>query len=353
MLGIVSGGDILIKDNWANGRHNRAQGSSIVINASLIALGESFTIEHQNDDRDAYQGTDPDERGYIILTCSIAQWRRGYVHRSNHTRTGYGKSYHYDFRLEFSGPPGFGADFTGHYNHLRLESGVSQLVGVTANRLTIDAGAQIILDGDSALTVQGNIDLNGTAENPIIFTTLEIDSANILIAVSDENSHVNFSHVIFHGNIKVSLNSGTIDISNSNFAQDVSFEGNLQVESSVFSGEVSLTSFEILTVRHSVFTKGVTIDGNTEDGRFINNTVVGAHREGLLLNQFRSLRIVNNIIFANEWGIVNHDQESPILLYNDVFGSGQDDYIDCNAGEGSISEDPLFVNFDEGDYELV
>lgn len=112
MLGLVSEKNILIQNNFVNGRedgYNRYRGDhnrhSIVINAGMVALGESFTFQHQNDDWEAYQGPSPDERGYIYLKGAVTQWRRGYVHRSNHDGTGYGKSYQYDFRFDRRPPP--------------------------------------------------------------------------------------------------------------------------------------------------------------------------------------------------------------------------------------------------------
>lgn len=113
MLGLVSESNIIIKDNIPNGRNNGGinapQGDhnrhSIIIDAGMVALGESFTFEHQNDDWDLYQGPEPDERGYIYLVGAVTQWRRGYVHRSNHIGTGYLKSYNYDFRFDERPPP--------------------------------------------------------------------------------------------------------------------------------------------------------------------------------------------------------------------------------------------------------
>jgi len=103
MLGLISERNIIIKDNYPNGKANGRR--HIVINAAMVALGQSFTFEHQNDDFELYQGPEPDERGYIYLTGAVTQKRRGYVHRSNHGGTGYGKSYHYDFRLDHTPPP--------------------------------------------------------------------------------------------------------------------------------------------------------------------------------------------------------------------------------------------------------
>jgi len=124
MLGLVSEGNIIIKDNIANGKENgwgnNGEGGrnrhSININAGMVALGESFTFEHQNDEWELYQGPSPDERGYIYLKGAVTQWRRGYVHRSNHQNTGYGKSYNYDFRFDRRPPPFYleATDENGH-----------------------------------------------------------------------------------------------------------------------------------------------------------------------------------------------------------------------------------------------
>jgi hypothetical protein len=105
ILGIISEGNIIVGNTWANGRENSSMGSDIIINAALITLGESFTFEDQNDVEDIYHGPYPDERGTIHLWGSIIQKRRGYVHRSNHSGTGYGKNYHFDQRFDKLIPP--------------------------------------------------------------------------------------------------------------------------------------------------------------------------------------------------------------------------------------------------------
>ncbi len=117
VLGIVSEGNILIANTWENGRENSAFGTDIIINAGMIALGESFTFEDQNDDWEIYQGPlTGDERGNIRLWGSVVQKRRGYVHRSNHNGTGYDKDYHYDFRFSTMPPPCY-PDATDQLGH--------------------------------------------------------------------------------------------------------------------------------------------------------------------------------------------------------------------------------------------
>jgi hypothetical protein len=120
LLGIVSEENIIIGNTWANGRENSAQGSDIIINAAMMALGESFTFEDQNDIWEIYQGPYPDERGSIRLWGSVVQKRRGYVHRSNHAGTGYGRDYHEDVRLMRTPPPCFPLA-TNEWGHLLFD----------------------------------------------------------------------------------------------------------------------------------------------------------------------------------------------------------------------------------------
>ena len=106
VIGIVAEGNVIIANTPENGRDNSTMGgTSIIINGGIIALGESFSFEDQNDVWNEYQGTYPDDRGDIHLWGSVVQRRRGYVHRSNHGSTGYGKDYHFDDRFYTIQPP--------------------------------------------------------------------------------------------------------------------------------------------------------------------------------------------------------------------------------------------------------
>jgi hypothetical protein len=113
-LGIVSEGNIKVANTRENGReHSNGMGipqpdqnqTSIVITAAVIALGESFTFENQNDPDSGYNFGSLDDRGTIYLYGSITQKRRGYVHRSTNVSTGYLKQYRYDKRFLRKRPP--------------------------------------------------------------------------------------------------------------------------------------------------------------------------------------------------------------------------------------------------------
>ena len=126
VLGIVSESEVKVANTPQNGRENSAglgqaqtnpNLTDIVITAAIVALGESFTFENQNDPDSGYvfEGS-PDDRGTIYLFGSVTQMRRGYVHRRNNTSTGYLKKYVYDRRLQRRRPPCF-FDVTDEHGH--------------------------------------------------------------------------------------------------------------------------------------------------------------------------------------------------------------------------------------------
>ena len=125
-LGLASEQNILIANTRENGSGNGWEiapnnpwRNSIALNGAFLALGESFSFEDQNDDSTTgggllpewyySEGTSPDERGWIHLWGTIAQYRRGYVHRSNNGGTGYLKGYHYYNGIRENPPPYFPA----------------------------------------------------------------------------------------------------------------------------------------------------------------------------------------------------------------------------------------------------
>ncbi|MFZ5433003.1 MAG: T9SS type A sorting domain-containing protein [Calditrichota bacterium] len=115
ILALVSEGDIKIRNTFANGRENSGgsgndqtnrDSTSVVITAALYALGGSFTFENQNDPDSGYVcNCYPDDRGAIYLFGGVAQQRRGYLHRSTRSSTGYRLNLRYDPRFQIMKPP--------------------------------------------------------------------------------------------------------------------------------------------------------------------------------------------------------------------------------------------------------
>lgn len=101
LLGLISFEDVVVKYNSANS-------DDVVINASILTLGDSFTVENYN------YGS---ERGDLTIWGSLSQKVRGPVGTFSWWsgyRTGYEKDYHYDDRLAEVPPPYFPS--TGQYH---------------------------------------------------------------------------------------------------------------------------------------------------------------------------------------------------------------------------------------------
>jgi len=93
-------------------------------------------------------------------------------------------------------------------------------------------------------------------------------------------------------------------------------------------------------------------------GIILNNTIVGnsASQAGGGINiPFTSgIQIVNNIIVNNgNQGIGGWQAQDVDCRYNDVWNNQGGNYSNVQAGEGSISVDPLFTDMDNNDYHLT
>ncbi len=364
MLALVSERNIIIKDNYLNGREDgftqyhpgRTDKHSIIINGSLIALNESFTFEHQNDDWEAYQGPIPDQRGIIHLTGSVAQKRRAHVYRSNHIGTGYRRDYHYDKRLKKINPPGVNAhemsDLNGSYENEVLNRGPYTLTNTTFQSLTVEKGVEIILNGFSALRVKDTLKISGSILEPVIFRCDESVTLAKLLVYSVDPKTTYISNAIFKNGVEVDIYADSISLIGCEFNRQVYLNGNVSVENCKFADKLGIHGSGSSSVRRSVFENGIHLWDAGDSLSLQNNTIVGARREGMRIDRFRNLDVRNNIIAFNRNGIDNRYHTPPEMAYNDVYGNTDDDYIDCEAGEGSISVAPQFVDYDGGDYYL-
>ncbi|NQV16290.1 hypothetical protein HQ531_12585 [bacterium] len=127
-LGLLSAADIIVANTLENGAHNGAVAGSIIINAAMIAMNQSFKIQYwQNttnnynfldgglvkgdgQGQDYYGGTgNTDYRGVVNIWGSVIQSKRGYLKRNNpgpYANTiGYDKNYNYDYNLRDFPPP--------------------------------------------------------------------------------------------------------------------------------------------------------------------------------------------------------------------------------------------------------
>ncbi|MDP8240633.1 MAG: right-handed parallel beta-helix repeat-containing protein [Candidatus Hatepunaea meridiana] len=322
ILGLISDRNIIIRNNWYNGRENgyrryspqSTDHHSITINGSLIALDGSFTFEHQNDDWEAYQGPSPDERGIIHHKGGVAQWRRGYLHRSNHWGTGYRKDRNYDCRLLTTGPPGLDANIiTGNYDRLNLWQGPYNISNAIVRTLSIHPGVEIRLNGINALRISDSLLVVGNEDDPVTFRSgMGINQGHLWVQFK-RGSFTNLQHTVIQSTISLHLESERVNIENCTINGTISASGNIHLANNSFTAPVDLSSFNRIMVEKNVFTGGLKIKGNVQDGRIYNNTIVNGRHSGLELRRFRNLEVINNIIAFNERGIDNRHWDAPVL----------------------------------------
>jgi len=136
IMGLVSGANIYIANTQQNGRVNQGTQGNIIINAALMALNESFSIQYWQSTTNSFIGNaypltnqtshqppwgdargdnygntgDSDYRGYVYLWGGVVQKYRGYMKRNptspyGDATIGMDKSYHYDNNLQCNPPP--------------------------------------------------------------------------------------------------------------------------------------------------------------------------------------------------------------------------------------------------------
>lgn len=363
MLGLISERNIIIQNNWRNGKENGwyvdrndYNRHSIAINGSLVALNESFTFQHHNDNWDLYQGPTPDERGYIFLKGGVAQWRRGYLHCSNHIGTGYNRAWRYDHRLIRQAPPGFAPgeypDLSGNYGRVRLWESSYYIRDCAIDTLEVDAGAELNLEGNNALTIGRSLTINGRADKPVIIKPSQHFGHAMVQMRTGRFSKVRMQHTQSQDYVEWWLQADTLRIDNCRFGYNANFEGNAEIDSCRFNGRLVITSWECFSLTRSVAEGGVTISGGARAGRIMNNTIVNYWGAGLELRRFGQLTISDNIIAFNGRGILNETHIQPVLTYNDVFDNGRYNYEGCQPDVGSFSADPRFVDLRRKDFSL-
>jgi|TARA_B110000483_G_scaffold64375_1_gene80135 hypothetical protein len=144
VLGLISGGSVIIANTRPNGARGGQYGTDIKINAAILAMNGGFlshywqnslTNYHNWNDgltygviadgrgghRNLYRSSevdgiytgDDDDRGTVHLWGSVVQFQRGYMKRNypgpynTSPGVGYDKDYHYDWNLQIKPPPYF------------------------------------------------------------------------------------------------------------------------------------------------------------------------------------------------------------------------------------------------------
>ena len=213
------------------------------------------------------RGPEPDERGGVYLKGSIAQYRNAWMHRSNHQGTGYLTSYFWDERFERIHPPGFqggeAPDIEGNYD--RLELGGEQdhylVRRSTVGTLIIHPGTEVDFDGQEPLVVRDSLVIAGTEDEPVVIAPLDMNDMPVMRVERGPQSYVSMKWVRFESGVSTRIICDSLLVSHCEFNGGSDWTGIIQVDSSYFDSDASMTSWRLLSVQRSVMSGGLTISG--------------------------------------------------------------------------------------------
>jgi len=352
LLGVASAGNIIIANTEANGKDNgyavgrdRLDRHSIALNGCYMATGESFTFEQQNDDWDRYQGPTPDQRGQMWLWGSLTQKRAGYLHRSNHEWTGYGRSLRYDFRLSRMAPPGFAVgELYGDMDRVELFSGSHDIYSCRIQTLIVHAGVELNLQYGN-LVVTDSLVMVGSADSLVI---VHDNGEGQALLVETGAVYTSLSNVAISGSGEYQFNSETTILDRVTSTSPIACEGSTTVTGSDFGALLTLTGFRTVSVTGSLFRAGLILRGSPRTCTIDRSTFASSDGTGITYRGGVEPLITNCIIAFNRIGIVRDGRFDATIRYSDVHENRVDNYLDCEPGEGCIDVNPLFVNaFDD------
>jgi hypothetical protein len=362
MLGLVSEANIIIDDTYRNGKRDGVNAEpdnwnrhSIIINAALMAPNGSITFQHQNYDWENYQGPEPDERGTIHIKGKMLQSRRGELHNTNHSGTGYNLNLRGDSRFDYYLPPGIFENlipvYQGHYDKLEIVYPYTyyQFNDVEVDTLILNPGVGIWLQDRDDLIVRRYLDIRGTADSTVNINTYIREEARIIIP-ADEESICRITNFRTRATFDVYADSCTIE--NTIFYSDVTLGGNFEVRGSEFKEGLRLVSGGRAVLDHNLIKEGLRVDDARWNLTVANNTIVGGSPYGVDLQTGEGVTLVNNIIYDHRIGVSVRDIARPTLRYNLVWRSQLAAYQDCEPGVGSFEADPIFEDDFRDDYHL-
>ena len=182
--------------------------------------------------------------------------------------------------------------------------------------LIIDEGVHVLFAGNYGLTVNGYVEFNGSAGKMIVFNSNYPDpypdswDTIYLEPDTDDNSRISYCD-IRHGHNALKLLYCHPQIDHCIFAYNGSF--------------------------------GIQLDHSNAE--LINLTSTHNQVGGIRCETSNPV-IKNSIIAFNVNKGIEAVNSNPVLSYNDVYGNTLN-YIWCNPGWASISENPLFVSLDD------
>jgi len=406
-INLLSGRRIEIEDNYSNGRGNgRNQGNherhSIVIHAGLQALGESFSMEHQNDSWHTYifcacpgeNCGSLDERGSIYFEGSLTQARRGYIHRSNCGGTGYAKDYFYDERWLENPPPGLSPYGNTSEDYVWVDTTVyidDDFWQTYYKSLTIGAGARVIFREGKRLFIDlfSDVTIRGEEGNPARLIIEDDENEGPFVYERDYGRN-SFDNNPVWEYLEIEMNGGTLFcpsvLKNSSVTSDEDVNLHMlecdtvpRIENCSFSGDfiimADVEDDSVFILDHDEFVGDITLDVNNDsvmielsrtvvsgqlsllNPAIVEHTVFSAREEdnrSTALFAHRQTFVRNSFFFGAYRTAFNGNAPNQIVSYSGTYGTTTENpwgYF-VEEGDGIFEADPKFVSISRRDFHL-
>ncbi len=379
MIFVLSHNNVIVSDTYENGRANgypRCPDSTrrhITISAAIMALGNSFTIEHQNDEGDDYIYCEIEEgsrdlRGYIFLYGSLVQRKRGYVHRSNCRETGYYKQYLYDTRWFENPPPCITTPYTEINTILENDTLYVNrpLRMLASDTLIVGQGGVLVLRNGAWIDNQwgGYISIGGVEGNPAEIIQ-DSDFSNDPFAKLNYSEDAEWDSVWSHLILDLSCDTVSLPpyVTNTTIR---SHSENTRIK--VFRSDSTGITYDNLALHGHFEVQELSAPFNLNNsfihGRFRIESETGFDHCTFAARQqdegqpavysLRRTSIRNSFMYGSySFPAQAFPQTECSVSFSGCFGMDHEVYMNYDTGDGLIFSDPYFVCPEDDDYTLL
>lgn len=255
------------------------------------------------------------------------------------------------------------------------------LVGKAISIISEQGASNTVLQPDGLFPIVDVYSIYNTSE-PLIIKGFSFNSVQNSRTISLDHFNSKIENCIFENNVNNDeWNTGTIyshrsqylvlrrnifrNNSSVNGGAVWTYEVRLYADSNIFIGNTTsidggalfVRATDSLEIHHNLIYQnhcqrmgGAIIFSECTGGSLYNNTIVNNSTEtesyggGVVLYQSYDIKLYNNIVASNgRWGFCSMNAVNFPASYNDLFDNS---YLNVVPGPGSITADPMFLNFD-------